>query len=81
MVCRELVIPKNMYGAGDTFVVSANLTHQSNLLSAADDEGAVLRWRERDRRSPQLYLVDQESKKGPPGRFLHKSSLEVFERL
>ncbi len=35
------MVEKNIYGAGDTFVVSANLNYQGNLMSAAGDEGGL----------------------------------------
>lgn len=37
----SLMVEKNMHGAGDTFVVSASLNYQGNVMSAAGDEGGL----------------------------------------
>lgn len=36
-----LMVEKAIHGAGDTFVVSANLSYQGNVMSAAGDEGGL----------------------------------------
>ena len=36
-----VMIEKNIYGTGDSFVVSANLNYQGNLMSAEGDEGGL----------------------------------------
>jgi hypothetical protein len=37
----SLMVEKTIHGAGDTFVVSANLNYQGNVMSAAGDEGGL----------------------------------------
>lgn len=36
-----VMVDKSIFGAGDTFVVSANLNYQGNVMSAAGDEGGL----------------------------------------
>jgi hypothetical protein len=36
-----VMVEKAIHGAGDTFVVSANLSYQGNVMSAAGDEGGL----------------------------------------